>query len=384
LPTTIGLMLFSLILSLLLIILGQLGFIIEDQARELVSQIDFNKTLMHGMLSFLLFAGALHVNINDLMEKKWEIGIFATLGVVISTFIIGSIIYYVLRWLGLGIQYIHCLLFGALISPTDPIAVLGILKKIGAPKTLETKITGESLFNDGIGVVVFITLYRIAFSGYEITAQDVALLFTKETIGGVIFGLLVGWIAYRLLKSVDNYQVEILVTLALVTGGYALASELHLSGPIAIVIAGLLIGNHGRRFAMSDRTRENLDTFWELIDEILNAILFVLIGFEMLILVFLRKYILEGLIAIPIMLLARFISIAIPILFLKNRKEFSPNVIKIMTWAGLRGGISVALALSLPASTERNIILAMTYVVVVFSILVQGLTIQRLVQKVTK
>jgi CPA1 family monovalent cation:H+ antiporter len=384
LPTTIGLMLFSLILSLLLIILGQLGFIIEDQARELVSHIDFNKTLMHGMLSFLLFAGALHVNINDLMEKKWEIGIFATLGVVISTFIIGSIIYYVLRWLGLGIQYIHCLLFGALISPTDPIAVLGILKKIGAPKTLETKITGESLFNDGIGVVVFITLYRIAFSGYEITAQDVALLFTKETIGGVIFGLLVGWIAYRLLKSVDNYQVEILVTLALVTGGYALASKLHLSGPIAIVIAGLLIGNHGRRFAMSDRTRENLDTFWELIDEILNAILFVLIGFEMLILVFLRKYILEGLIAIPIMLLARFISIAIPILFLKNRKEFSPNVIKILTWAGLRGGISVALALSLPASTERNIILAMTYVVVVFSILVQGLTIQRLVQKVTK
>ncbi len=381
LPTTIGLMLFSLILSLLLIVLGQLGFIIEDQARELVARIDFNKTLMHGMLSFLLFAGALHVNINDLMEKKWEIGIFSTLGVVISTFIIGSIIYYVLHWIGLGIQYIHCLLFGALISPTDPIAVLGILKKTGAPKSLETKITGESLFNDGIGVVVFITLYGIAFSGHEITAGDIALLFAEETIGGIIFGLLTGWIAYRLLKSVDNYQVEILITLALVTGGYALASKLHLSGPIATVIAGLLIGNQGRRFAMSDRTREHLDTFWELIDEILNSILFVLIGFEMLILVFLRKYVLEGLIAIPIVLLARFVSIAIPILFLKIRREFSPNVIKILTWGGLRGGISVAMALSLPESIERNIILAMTYVVVVFSIIVQGLTIQYLVQK---
>ena len=381
LPTTIGLMLFSLILSLLLIVLGQLGFIIEDHARELVGRIDFNKTLMHGMLSFLLFAGALHVNINDLMEKKWEIGIFATLGVIISTFIIGSIIYYVLQWIGFGIQYIYCLLFGALISPTDPIAVLGILKKTDAPKSLVTKITGEALFNDGIGVVVFITLYGIAFGGHGITAGDIALLFAEETIGGIIFGLLTGWIAYRLLKSVDNYQVEILITLALVTGGYALASAMHLSGPIATVIAGLLIGNQGRRFAMSDRTREHLDTFWELIDEILNAILFVLIGFEMLILVFLRKYILEGLIAIPIMLLARFISIAIPILFLKIRREFSPHVIKIMTWGGLRGGISVALALSLPVSTERNIILAMTYVVVVFSILVQGLTIQYLVQK---
>ena len=381
LPTTIGLMLFALILSLLLIILGRLGFIIEDQARELISRIDFNKTLMYGMLSFLLFAGALHVNINDLLEQKLEIGIFATLGVVISTFIIGTLTYFMLQWMSLNIQYIYCLLFGALISPTDPIAVLGILKKVGARKSLETKITGEALFNDGIGVVVFIVLFSIAFGGHRVTAGDIVLLFAAETIGGFLFGLLTGWIAYRLLKSVDNYQVEILITLSLVTGGYALASALHLSGPIAIVIAGLLIGNQGRRFAMSEVTRDHLDAFWELIDEILNAILFVLIGLEMLVLIFLRTYILQGLIAIPIVLLARFISLGIPISLLKIRREFSPNVIKIMTWGGLRGGISVALALSLPAGVERNIFLVMTYVVVVFSILVQGLTIKYLVQK---
>ena len=380
LPTTIGLMLFSLILSLSLIILGQLGFSIEDRAREIVAGIDFNKTLMEGMLSFLLFAGALHVNINDLIEQKWEIGIFATFGVLFSTLLVGTMIYYVSLIMGLGLLFLYCLLFGALISPTDPIAVLGILKTAKAPKRLETKITGESLFNDGIGVVVFITLFEIAFSGHEPEIGNIVLLFIKETAGGAIFGLLIGWIAYLFLKSVNNYQVEILITLALVTGGYAFASALHFSGPIAIVIAGLLIGNQGRRFAMSDKTRDHLDTFWELIDEILNALLFVLLGLEILVLTLTGLYLLASLIVIPLVLLARFVSIGIPISFLRGRKEFSPKVIRLMTWGGLRGGISVALALSLPAGNERDIILTMTYGVVVFAILVQGMTIKYLVK----
>jgi CPA1 family monovalent cation:H+ antiporter len=380
LPNTIGLMLFSLIMSLGLIVLGQLGLAIEERARDLVSSIDFNEALMEGMLSFLLFAGALHVNINDLLEKKWEIGILATFGVIFSTFIIGSIIYFVSLGLDLGLQYFYCLIFGALISPTDPVAVLGILKTAKASKSLETKITGESLFNDGIGIVVFITLFEIAYGGHELDFGNIILLFTQEALGGVVLGLLIGWLTYQSLKSVDNYQVEILITLALVTGGYALASMFHFSGPITIVIAGLMIGNHGRRFAMSSRTRDHLDDFWELIDEILNALLFVLIGLEILVLSYSKQYLLAGLIAIPIVLFARFLSVGIPISLLKIRREFSPNVIPIMTWGGLRGGISVALALSLPSGIIRDVILMMTYTVVVFSILVQGLTLKHFVK----
>jgi CPA1 family monovalent cation:H+ antiporter len=380
LPNTIGLMLFSLIMSLSLIVLGHLGFAIEDRARELVTSIDFNKALMEGMLSFLLFAGALHVDINDLLANKWEIGIFATFGVLFSTFLIGTSIYLVSLGFGLNLQYIHCLLFGALISPTDPIAVLGILKSTNVPKNLETKIAGESLFNDGIGIVVFITLFELSFGGHELAVGDILFLFTQEALGGVLLGLLIGWITYRMLKSVDNYQVEILITIALVTGGYAIASMFHFSGPIAIVIAGLLIGNHGRRFAMSNHTRDHLDTFWELIDEILNALLFVLIGLEILVLSLSRQFLLAGLIAIPIVLFARFLSVGIPISLLKVRREFSPKVTRIMTWGGLRGGISVALALSLPVGRIRDIILVITYAVVVFSILVQGTTIKYLIK----
>ncbi len=377
LPTTIGIMLLSLVLSLALIAFGKLGFTIDDHAIKIVNSIDFNQALLHGMLSFLLFAGALHVNINDLKEQKWVIAILATLGVIISTFIIGTAIYYILQWLSIPIAYTYCLVFGALISPTDPIAVMGILKVAGAPKTLETKIAGESLFNDGIGVVVFLVLLGIATGGDDMTASHVVGLFALETLGGVFFGLGLGFVGFLMLRGVDNYQVEALITLALVSGGYALAEVMHVSAPIAIVVAGLFIGNQGRMLAMSDKTRERLDDFWELIDEILNAILFLLIGVEILILTFSIQFMIAGLLAIPTVLLARWICVGVPIQVMKRFRTFSPYVTTILTWGGLRGGISVALALSIPHGSERDPLLVITYFVVVFSILVQGLTIKK-------
>jgi CPA1 family monovalent cation:H+ antiporter len=380
LPTTIGLMAIALLVSLGLIALGPLGFGLKEDARLLLNSIDFDETLLHGMLSFLLFAGALHVNLADLARQKYIIGTLATLGVIGSTFIIGFTSLWVLGWLGIELPFIYCLLFGALISPTDPIAVMGILKRAGVPESLETKITGEALFNDGVAVVVFLVMLEIATGTQGVTAASVAALFLKEAVGGLIFGLLIGAIAYWMLKSVENYQVEILITLALVTGGFALADVLHLSGPIAIVVAGLLIGNHGRMLAMSDEVRDHLDNFWELVDEILNAVLFVLIGLEVLILTFNRAYILAGIILIPLLLAVRFVCVGIPVVILKRFRTFSPHVIKILTWGGLRGGISVALALSLPAGENREAILAVTYAIVVFSIIVQGLTIGRLVK----
>ncbi|MFQ5850670.1 MAG: cation:proton antiporter [Candidatus Binatia bacterium] len=378
LPATIGLMLIALLMSLGLIGLGELGLGVEAQARTLLADIDFSATLLHGMLGFLLFAGALHVNLEDLLQQKWVISSLATAGVLISAFIVGGLTWLAFQRLGLELPLIYCLLFGALISPTDPIAVLGILKSARAPKSLETKITGESLFNDGVGVVVFVVVLGIAEGGDELGMAKVVLLFAKEALGGVLCGLATGLLAYWMLKSVDNYPVEILITLALVTGGYALAEALDLSAPIAIVVMGLLIGNHGRALAMSEKTCEHVDTFWELVDEILNAVLFVLIGLEVLVLPFTTAYLLAGILAVPITLLARWVSVGIPIGLLRLHREFSPNVVKIMTWGGLRGGISVALALSLPAGPGRDVILAITYTVVVFSILVQGLTIGRL------
>ena len=308
------------------------------------------------------------------------ITILASVGVLSSTFIIGGLSWWLLGLLGTPIPFLYCMLFGALISPTDPIAVLGILKTANVSKSLETKIAGESLFNDGVGVVVFLVLLGIATSG-EVSASGVALLFAEEAIGGALFGLAIGWLAYRMLASVDNYQVEILITLALVMGGYTLAGALHLSGPIAIVVAGLLIGNHGRMFAMSNRTREHLDAFWELLDEILNAVLFVLIGLEVLALEFQSAWLIAGVALIPSVLFARFVSVGLPLSVMRRRRSFSRHAVKILTWGGLRGGISVALALSLPAGAERDLILAVTYVVVVFSILVQGLTVGRLIRR---
>ncbi len=377
LPTTIGIMLLSLLFSLGLLLFGEFGFSLDEQATVLVKSIDFNEALLHGMLSFLLFAGALHVNLNDLREQKWVIGTLATVGVISSTFIIGTVMYYILGWLGIPVAYIYCLVFGALISPTDPIAVMGILKLVGAPKTLETKIAGESLFNDGVGVVVFLVLLGIATGGDEMSASHVVELFAVEALGGVFFGLGLGYLGFFMLKGVDNYQVEALITLALVSGGYAFAESIHISAPIAIVVAGLFIGNQGRTLAMSDNTRERLDDFWELIDEILNAILFLLIGVELLILTFTNQFMLAGLLAIPVVLLARFICVGIPIKIMSKFRTFSPYATTILTWGGLRGGISVALALSIPDGPAREPLLVITYFIVVFSILVQGLTIKK-------
>lgn len=380
LPATIGVMLMALLTSLALIGAGSFAPWVQQAAVGLTKRIDFNDTLMQGMLCFLLFAGAMHINLSELRNHKGVIATLAVAGVLISMFVFGALIYLVLGWLGLGLSYVWCLLFGALISPTDPVAVIGILKDAKVPRSLEVQISGESLFNDGIGVVAFIVMSEIAIGGEEASVAHIGMLFVEEALGGAVFGFVIGWIAYRLLKSVDNYRVEVMLTLALVMGGYALASAIHLSGPIAIVVAGLFIGNQGRQFAMSQTTRENVDSFWELIDEILNALLFVLIGLEILVLAFTRSLLFAGLLAIPAILLARWISVALPVSLLRRWREFTPGTVRIMTWGGLRGGISVALALSLPASREREIVLAVTYIIVVFSILVQGLTLERFVR----
>ncbi len=380
-PTAIGLMTIALLMSLALIVLGQLGYSrVEQDVEWMLSSIDFNATLLHGMLSFLLFAGALHINLEDLAKQRAVIAILATASVIGATFLIGFGTWYISELLDLNIPMIYCLLFGALISPTDPIAVLGILKTAGASKSLETKIAGESLFNDGIAVVVFLVIAEVAAGTTMVTVETIFQIFVMEVIGGALYGLLLGGIAFWMLKKVDDYSVEILITLALTTGGYALAESLHLSAPIAIVVAGLLIGNHGRRLAMSQSTREHLDTFWELTDEILNAVLFVLIGLELVILSLDEKYLLAGLLAIPLVLSARLISVALPIGIMRRFRSFSPGVVSILTWGGLRGGISVALALSLPSGDIRNTLVTVTYVVVVFSVLVQGLTLAPLVR----
>ncbi len=382
LPGTIGVMLIALALSLVLIAIDRLGIHLVDRAEYIVSRIDLEATLLEGMLGALLFAGALHVNLEDLERQKWPITSFATVGVLLSTAMVGLATYYLLPLFGIGLPLIYCLLFGALIAPTDPIAVLGILKQVGAPKNIETKITGESLFNDGIGVVVFLAMLSFVDTSHGgPSAGHIGLLFIKEAVGGIVLGLVIGLFTYYLLKKVDNYQVEVLVTLAVVTGGYALALWLHTSGPLAMVVAGLLIGNHGRALAMSDLTRERLDGFWELIDEVLNAVLFVLLGLELLVVEMRGVDVLAGLILIPVVLSARFISIGIPVTIIRRWRPLSPHVVKLLTWAGLRGGISVALALSLPAGPERNVLLTVTYVIVVFSIVVQGLTTGRVVRR---
>jgi monovalent cation:H+ antiporter, CPA1 family len=380
LPNTIGVMLMALLFSLGLIAAGRVNPAVAATAARWLQAVDFDDALMQGMLSFLLFAGALHIDLNDLAEQKNAVATLAVGGVVLSLFLFGSAIYFALNWLGLPLSYGWCLLFGALISPTDPIAVLGILKSARVPRRLEIKIAGESLFNDGIGVVAFLVCSEIATGGHEASFGRIGLLFIQEAVGGALFGLAAGYVAYRLLKAVDHYQVEVLLTLALVMGGYALASALHLSGPIAIVVAGLFIGNHGRQFAMSETTRGHLDTFWELVDEILNALLFVLIGLEVLVLTFSRELFLAGGVAIVSLLLARWISVGLPMVVMRRWRSFTPGAVTILTWGGLRGGISVALALSLPASREREIVLAITYVLVIFSILVQGLSLQRVVR----
>lgn len=381
-PATIGLMLIALLFSLSIVGLSALGFSeVEKQVTSIIAGVDFDTALLHGMLSFLLFAGALHVNLAELSKQKWVVAVLATVGVIISTFVVGSLSCFALGLIGVDVPLIYCLVFGALISPTDPIAVLGILKKVNAPKSLEIKIAGESLFNDGVGVALFIVLLQIALHG-DMDATDIAMLFATEAIGGVLFGLLIGSIATWALRRTNDYQVEVLITLSLVMGGYSLATALHVSGPVAVVVAGLMVGYHGRAEAGLSGGHKYLDTFWELMDEILNAILFVLIGLELLVLSFHGEHLLAAILAIPIVLMARFISVGLPIVLMHATRTFARGTVPMLTWGGLRGGVSVALALSLPSSPYRDLILTMTYVVVVFSIIGQGLTIGSVMRRV--
>lgn len=383
LPTTMGVMLIALVLSLTTLALEHVDIGFEKTAQNVLSEIDFNETVMHGMLSFLLFAGALHVNLDALMEHKRVVLTLATVSVIISTFVVGTILYFVLPLVGLPLPLEWCAVFGALISPTDPIAVLGILRNAKVPKSLEVSVSGESLFNDGIGVVLFLVLVGVAAEGNSVSFADFLRLVTVEGAGGAVVGLGLGVVAYWMIKTVDNYQVEVLLTLALVMGGYGLALALETSAPIAIVVAGLFIGNPGRQFAMSESSREHLDTFWELLDEILNALLFVLIGLELLVITWHHGFFIAGLVAIPVVLIARWVSVAGPLVLL-GRQHLAPGAVSVMTWGGLRGGVSVALALSLPKGEVRDLILALTYVVVVFSIFGQGLTLERLIKRVVK
>jgi len=383
LPTTIGVMFIALAVSLGFVALGWLGMDIgQARVSEILGTIDFNQALLHGMLSFLLFAGAMHIKLADLSSQKWVITVMSTMGVIVSTSIVGGLTWFVLSLLNIPLAFTYCLLFGALISPTDPVAVIGILKTAGVPKSLETKIAGEALFNDGIGVVVFVIILALAIGEGDVTMGKVALLFLEETGGGIVLGLAIGVLAYQMLKRVDNYQVEVIITLALVMGGYALADRIHTSGPIAIVVAGLLIGNHGRAFAMSEVTRKRLDNFWELVDEILNALLFMLIGLEVLVIPFTPALLVAGLLAIVIALFARLTSVWGAVVLMQSFRSFSRGAVKVLTWGGLRGGISVALALSIPVGPERTVIITITYIVVVFSILIQGMTLGRLAGRI--
>ncbi|TYP99075.1 sodium/proton antiporter (CPA1 family) [Tenacibaculum adriaticum] len=383
LPNTIGLMILTILFTLAVLLLSYYDPTLLNLEKSIISKIDFKKLLLDEMLSFLLFAGALHTNFNQLKIQRWPIFLFSTLGVLTSTFLVGTVMFFVLQIISLEVGFIHCLLFGALISPTDPIAVLGILKKAGVPKKLETKIVGESLFNDGVGVVVFLTIFKIAESGIaNVSATDVLHLFGQEVIGGIGIGVILGWITYRLLRSIDDFDIEVIITLATVMGGTVLCHKFHLSAPLAMVTAGLIVGNDTvREHAMSATTEKYVDKFWELIDILLNAVLFVLIGMEMLVLVIDGKYVLAGLLTIPIALLCRYASLFLPIKIFEKKLDFVKNTDVIMTWGGLRGGISIALALGLSATMHRDLFLVITYIVVIFSIIVQGLTVDKLVKR---
>lgn len=384
LPATIGHMAFALILSLSVLLLNWLGLFDSDAVTAFVHKIDLSEILLHGMLSVLLFAGALHINLTDLKDVKIPVFILATVGVLLATVTTGTLTWYAAHLVGFDIPYVYALLFGALISPTDPIAVLGILKQTGVPKTLYVKIGGESLFNDGVGVVVFMAILSAAVSTTPIEWGHFAEKFLWEALGGLLLGLCLGWIVYRLLRSIDEYKVEVMLTLALVTGGYALAELLHMSAPICMVAAGLIIGNQGRSLGMSDVTRQHVDSFWELLDEIFNAILFLLVGLELMIISISSSTVMLGLLAIVAVLAGRLLSVGLPISLMRLQKPFDKGTIGLMTWGGLRGGISIALALSLPHGPEKDIILPIAYIVVLFSILVQGLTFKSLVRTLIK
>jgi monovalent cation:H+ antiporter, CPA1 family len=378
LPNAIGLMLVSLLFSFLILIAGNFFPEVKAVIELRLNEINFSELLLEGMLSFMLFAGAIHIKYEDLKSEKLSIMLFSTISVVLSTVIIGYASYYLLNAFGLEVSLINAMLFGSLISPTDPIAVLSILKSAGVSKSLETKIAGESLFNDGVAVVVFITILQLSKPDVDTSIVGVLSLFGQEAVGGVLLGLLIGWTGYKLVASIDHYQVEVLVTLAVVMGGYTFAHYTHVSGPLAMVVAGLIIGNHGKAYGMSKITAEYVDKFWELIDEILNALLFVLIGLELLIIETNKTIFIVSFILIGIILITRYISVYIPSIFIRLKEQMTRKTLVILTWGGLRGGISIALALSIPITLNRDIWVTITYVVVCFSILVQGMTIGKI------
>jgi monovalent cation:H+ antiporter, CPA1 family len=385
LPITIGVMVTALLFSLVVILLNLVGadFGLHSKMEAMLRAIDFSNVLMQGMLSFLLFAGALHIDLSELRAYRWQVLILAFFSTLLSTFIVGLAAWYVLPFIGISMPLLYCLLFGALISPTDPIAVMGILRSAGIPKNLELVISGESLFNDGVGVVIFSILMSMLLIGEAPTFHEGLGLLMHEAGGGLLYGLLIGYITFHLLRSIDNYQVEVMITLAAVMGGYVLASKLHVSGPLAMVVAGLVVGNHGRELAMSDTTRLYVDMFWEMIDDILNAVLFVLIGMEVMLIAFSWNLFAAGLAMVITTLIARALTVWVPVHYLPGYFKLPRGAGVVLTWGGLRGGISVALALSLPPGSERDVILSLTYCIVVVSILVQGLTVGKLAEKAT-
>jgi CPA1 family monovalent cation:H+ antiporter len=382
-PSTIALMAVALLGSLALVALGTAGVVDQEAIGDWVTSLNFGTVFLQGILGYLLFAGALHINLTSLRGVLPSIATFATFSVIVSAFIVGAIFWQVVRLFGFDIPFIYALLFGAVVAPTDPVAVLGILKSAGAPKSLETRIAGESLFNDGVGVVVFLTVASLALSGESPELTHVGTFLLEEAIGGALVGLVLGFLTFRLMRSIDAYAVEVLLSLALVSGGYALATAIHVSGPIAIVVAGIIIGNQGRATAMSETTRRYLDNFWEMIDEVLTAVLFVLVGVVVIDIELTGAFLAVGIVAVPIGLFGRFVSLAAPAtaFHLVGIRRFGKRTVVAMTWGGLRGGVSVALALSLPASPERDLIVTASYVVVAFAVLVQGLTFGRLVKK---
>lgn len=383
LPATIGIMIIAMITSILLVVFGNVFPNTLTNFSKLIAELDFTEVLMGAMLNFLLFAGAIHVNLKDLREQRGPIMVFSTLSVIISTVVVGSVLYFLLHFMKFDIPFIYCILFGALISPTDPIAVLSILKNANVPKSLETKIAGESLFNDGVAVVIFAVILQLAQDPTkDLTLPHVSWLLIKEALGGFILGTVLGIGASSAMRKVDDYKVSVLITLSVVMGGYLIARGMHISGPLTMVAAGIIIGNFAKKKSMmSPVTRDYLNKFWELIDEILNAILFLFIGFELLLIPDILGYWSIGLICIGIVLFGRFISIWIPTKVIPFKKKFDKSTIKILVWGGLRGGVSIALALSIAEGPNKQIIIAITYFVVVFSIIVQGLTIGKLAKK---
>jgi CPA1 family monovalent cation:H+ antiporter len=385
LPSTSGTLLVALVSSLVVVLIDRVvpGFDLRSAMEGFLGEIDFDQTLMHGLLCFLLFAGALHVDLEGLIQQGWLIAGLATVGVLLSVTVVGVLTWLTFGLIGIDLSLLVCLTFGALISPTDPIAVMGLLKELKAPPTLEAQIAGESLFNDGVGVVVFMGLASMAQLGgaADITAEPSATELTvfaiREVVGGIVLGMALGYLGYRALKSLDDHPLELLITLALVMFLYSLSFWVHVSGPIAVVVAGVFIGNRGRRLAMSDRTREHVDAFWSMIDEVLNAVLFLLLGLEVFAVSRWADVLAPALLVVPICLLARLVSVAVPVAAMRVRGPLRRGLVPILTWSGLRGGISVALVLSLPRSPGQEVLLASTYAVVVFSVLVQGLTVRR-------